>query len=480
MAIRPTIQFLSPSERKIIIEQMYELLETLGVAVHSEEAQEIFREAGCTVEGERVKIPRKIVEDAIASAPSSVTIYDREGDVAMELGERNVYFGPGPTCIQYFDAKTGERRAPLKSDAATTALVSDALPHIDFVMALTMISDKPSILADIHEFDAMVRNTTKPLIGWAVNIENLQVIIDMAAAVAGGADKLKEKPFFMAYAGSVTPLIHTKEALEEVMMMAQNSIPCVYTPGMMLGATAPVTMAGALSVGLCECISGLVLGQLVNPGAPFIVGPTGGPMDMKSMQFSYGAPEFALTNCCAGELCQELGLPSYGGAGTSDAKVVDAQAAAEAAAQVTVSMFSGNNLVHDVGFMDLGMTGSPLYLTLCDDIIGYVRRLHRGVIVEEEYLAKQEIIDAGPGGNFLTTDLTLDYYAEEIWQPKLFDRFPYDTWAERGSKTMTEVAQERLNSILENHVPQALSDEVIATLDAHIAEAEKREAAKAQ
>lgn len=466
MTTKPIFEIISKENRIKILDQAYRLLENNGVKVCSEKALNIFAENGCTVTGNNVKIPKSLILKSIESAPSMIEMYDRNGNHAMSIGGHNSYFGPGPTCPNYYDPRTGKRRPAKKEDAATTALIADALEHIDFVMSLVMIGDRTKELADIHEVDAMVRNTTKPLLSWAFNADNLQVIIDLCATVAGGLEQLQEKPFLAVYCEPTTPFVHTKDALEKVIMLAENKIPCIYTPGMILGGTAPVTVAGALTVGLVDSLTGLVLSQLVQKGAPFIGAASGGPMDMRTMQHSYGAPEWVLCHNASTEIFHEINIPVFNAAGCSDTQVVDAQSAFEASIQIFAAMATGGNITHDIGFMDLGISGSPLQMVMCNEFIGYMRRLMEGVCVDEDHLAEETIISVGPGGNFLTEDHTLDFYEEELWTPEIMKRENFESWHDSGSKTLTERAQDLMNSILDSHTPEPLPDSILAKLDA--------------
>ncbi|MEG1497421.1 MAG: trimethylamine methyltransferase family protein, partial [Clostridiales bacterium] len=293
-----------------IIEAGYHILETIGVEVNNEKAIELLKKVGCSVEGTRVCIPRSAVERALKTVPNHFKVYDRNGNEAMDLGGKNSYYGAGPTCPNFFDPRTGKRRTAIKQDAADTALICDALPNIDYAMSLCMIDDQTRGLADLHEVDAMLRNTTKPIATWAFTGNNTQTIIDMCAEVKGSLNALQEKPFLIVYAEPTTPLAHAKEALDKVMILAENKIPCIYTPGMLMGATAPVTLSGAMSVGLAECLTGLVIHQEICPGAPFIGGCAGNPMDMKNMKTPYGSPESILIHGATGEIWRHLGIPS--------------------------------------------------------------------------------------------------------------------------------------------------------------------------
>lgn len=458
-------EVLTKKERQTILEQAFRLLETNGVSIFSEEAKKYYTDNGCTVDGDTVKIPTDLVKKCISSAPSMIEMYDREGNPSMHVGGRNTYVGPGPTCPNFFDVYTGERRPAKKNDAAITARLADRLEHMDFVMSLVMISDMQKDLADIHEVDAMIRNTTKPIITWAFNAKNLQGIVDLCATVAGSLEKLQEKPFLAVYCEPTTPFIHTKEALDKLILLAKNKIPCIYTPGMIMGATAPVTIAGAMSVGAADSLAGLVLSQLVQEGAPFIGGAPGGPMDMQTMQHSYGAPEWILLHAGSTEIFHELDIPVFSAAGCSDSKTVDAQSASEAMLQIYSALATGGNIIHDIGFMELGITGSALHMVMCNELVGEAKRFLKGIEVDEEHLAEEVIREVGPGGNYLAEEHTMEFFRDEVWFARLANRENYETWTENGSKDMTQRAQDQMLHLLKTHVPKPLSDEITAALD---------------
>ncbi len=451
----------------------YRVMAEIGMDVHNERALVLLKEAGCAVDGIRVKIPQEIVRDAIAAAPSIIQVYNRNGEAAMALGGRNCYFGPGPTCPNFFDPRTGERRPAVKQDAADTAKVVDALFNIDFAMSLCVISDETKTLADVHEIHAMLQNTTKPLVSWAFNKENLQDMIDMCAAVKGGLAALQEKPFLIVYSEPTTPLVHTKEALDKLILLAENKIPCIYTPGMIMGGTAPATIPGALSIGIADTLTGLVISQLVQKGAPVICGAAGGPMDMKTMQHSYGAPEWMLLHGASAEIFHSLQLPVFHAAGVTDSKTIDAQAAIEGTMQILCALGTGGNLIHDVGFADLGMTGSLAQLTICDEVIAMAKRLYQGITFDEEAFAFDVIKKVGPGGNFLMEEHTANHF-RETWNPDLIDRYAYATWEAKGSKDMTERASEKVCAILDSHQSAPLTKDVKNALDVILAGAEAR------
>ena len=208
---------VTEQECEQLIEASFRIMEEIGLQVLNEKARNRLADAGCTVEGDIVKIPASLVKEAIASAPSEMVLYDREGNEALRAGGTNVYFGNGPTNPSYNDFETGERRPALRADAARSALVTDACPNVDFVMGLAQISDCDQRIADVVELRELLANTVKPIVAWGNSPENFKAEVEMAAAVAGGIEKLQEKPFLAIFPGCpITPLVINEELCDKL------------------------------------------------------------------------------------------------------------------------------------------------------------------------------------------------------------------------------------------------------------------------
>ncbi|GFP27999.1 trimethylamine---corrinoid protein Co-methyltransferase [Candidatus Hakubella thermalkaliphila] len=477
--VNQTVFFKVLSEDQI--EEIYlgalEVLERTGVKIYQERAVKLLKEAGCDVtEGNRVRIPTSLVQQALATAPSRIGIANRRGERVMMLEDGKVYYGPGPTCPNILDPYTKERRKFLKNDARNTARLCDALPNIDFVMSLGSISDVPQALADLHEFEAMVTNSIKPIVAWAFYVESMKDIYEMCVAIAGSEEEFLRNPFMIFYAEPNTPLYHGKDAVEKLLFAAEKKIPIVYTPCPMAGGTAPATMAGMLVDTLAECLSGVVMSQVVRPGAPIIMGGVVSIMDMATTILSYGAPELALASAALAEVARWLKLPMWSTGGCTDSKLLDEQAALEAALNLLLAGLSGANLIHDVGFMESAMTGSQELLVLSDEIIGMVKRVVRGVEVNEETLALDIIHKVGPGGNFLGEDHTLRHFRTEAWYPRLLDRRMYLDWVGGGSLTLAQRVNKKTREVLESYQPVPLPQDVLEGIDEILRRADERAA----
>ena len=453
-----------------IVEAAYTTLEKTGVDIHNERAREYYAKAGCQIDGKRVRISRELVKKCIETAPSVFNVYDRNGNLAMEVGRDNRYVGPGPTCPYFIDPRTGERRFSKKQDAADTAKVTDALPNMDYAMSLCIISDTTEVLADLHEVHAMLQNTTKPLMSWSFNGENLKEQIELCAAAVGGMDVLEEKPILMIYSEPTTPLSHTKEALDKVMIMAEHKLPCIYTPGMAIGAAAPVTIAGALVVGIADSLTGLVLSQLVNPGAPIVCAAAGAPVDMKTMQYCYGSPEWIWIHAVSDEIFRYLDIPRFTAAGCTDSKVIDAQAGIESAIQVMMAWGTYGNLIHDAGFTDFGMTGNIEQTIICDEIYSMIKHMFAGYSLDDDHIGLDVIDRVGPQGCYIAEEHTAKYF-RETWTPDLTDRYSREMW---DGRNMQQRAHDRLVQILDNYQPEPMCEERLAAMQVIIDRAEAR------
>jgi trimethylamine--corrinoid protein Co-methyltransferase len=452
-----------------------EVLWRTGVRVYESEALALLQEAGCHVTDDNlVRFPATVIEDALLSVPSRVVLSDRTGKSCMYLDGNRTYFGTGSDLPYTLDLETGERRPSLLADVKNTTRLVDYLPNLDFAMSMALPSDVPKKTSDRHSFLAMVENTTKPVVFTAWDEDGLADIIAMAQIVAGGAEKLAISPFMLAYLEPSSPLRHSEVALRKLLLMADHGLPFVYAPGPLEGASAPVTSAGSLVMANAEVLSGLAIAQLRRRGTPFVWGSGSGPLDMHTMVGVYGAPEFMLHCLAMSELAHDYyHVPVWGFAGCSDAKRPDIQAGIESALWILWAAISGANLVHDVGYIESGLTCSYEMIVICDEVIGFVKRLMQGIDLSPASLALDVIDKVGPGGDYLGDVHTLRHF-KETWYPRVFDRHTSQAWVKAGKPDATQIAGGIACAALDSHKPSPLP---LATSDALreiIADAENR------
>jgi trimethylamine--corrinoid protein Co-methyltransferase len=461
------ISYLTDDDKAAINEAALEIMSTIGQRVHHPEALELLRAAGATVEEpDLVKIPRELVEKARQTAPAVIEVYDRAGGHAMSLGRYNTYFGNGSAVTSVYDVETGEHRPTVLADGVMAARLCDALPEVDFVMAYAHPGDYDPHVALLQSFRAMVKNTIKPLCVVAENRQDLAAMTDIAAAVRGGHDELAAKPYFVLYLEPTSALSHPVDSLEKLLFCADHGIPAIYSPAPLAGGTAPITIAGQVCQGTAESLLGLVIHQVRKPGAPFLFGIGPAVLDMATSQSSYNAPEYLMGYICAVEMARWLDLPNWGYAGTTDAQVIDAQAGMEAAELTLLSLATGSNLNHDLGYLDYGMTGSLELIVITDEYLSLNRKLFAGVEVTPETLAVDVVRDVGPGGDFLAHRHTAKNVRKAQWRPTIINRQGHVRWEEEGGLDIAEKARRKALKLLAEHEPVPLPADVAARIDA--------------
>jgi trimethylamine--corrinoid protein Co-methyltransferase len=391
------VQFRSLDEDQICLlhEASLEIMTRTGMRFYVQEALDLFTKAGADVsDGNLVRIPPHLVEWALGTVPKNITIFDQNGRRVMSLGGYRSYFGVGSDCSHIYDLDTGERRKAVLEDVVHGVRLVDALPNLDFAMSMFLPSDVPGETYERRQMAIMLQESTKPIVFVGLEATSTVYAVEMAAAVAGGLESLQRYPFIVNYVNVVSAFCHNEQSVLRLLYAAERNLPTIYAPSKSKGTMAPMTVAGALALGNAGQLAGLVLSQLKREGSPFLRAKPGGDgMDMRSMVSLYAAPDGGPFGW---DLAHHYGIPTFGAAGCSDAKIFDAQAAAEAALTLFDNALNGANLIHDIGYLDCAMTGSLELVAFCDEIISWLRRYLRKLEISEETLALDLIHEVGP------------------------------------------------------------------------------------
>ncbi len=471
---QPRLKVLNREQVLAIHNAALEILEKTGFKMEHAGARDMLAEAGCTVfNGDWVRMPAYLVENALKTAPRQVCLYDQKGNKAMPLFNNNSFYGTGSDTVYTVDIETGERRRTLLSDVANFAKLVDGLENISFAMSMSNPDDVPVEAVYIHAFGEMVKNTNKPMVFIADSGKDIAKIYEIACAVAGGEEQLQQKPFLLNYSEAISPLRFPENVLERLIFCAEKKIPICFPSGSNAGGGAPVTLAGAMAMGIAENLVGLVVHQLAGKGSPFLFGPNVSVLDMKSAVVSYGCPEWSLTQAALADMRDELyGLPVWAYAGASDSKVMDAQAGAESMFSIATAMLSRANLIHDVGYLEFGTTSSLEMVTMANELIAMSRFFTAGIPVDDNTLALkviEKVGTGGPGSIFLTEDHTFENFEKANFLPNLIDRSRYDAWEGAGSMDMYKRCNAEAKRILAEHQVELKTDEVIKEIERIIA-----------
>ncbi|THB81300.1 MAG: trimethylamine methyltransferase [Desulfobacteraceae bacterium] len=461
---KPRLQVINDDQIRQIHMSSLEVLERTGIKITHPEALDLLSSAGAIVAGDRVRIPSWMVEDAIRKAPARIVLGKRTGERTVFLERDKSYFGPSLDCIDYMDPATGERSRFESRHVEVTAALCDALPGFDWCMTIGMADDVPADIADRVVARSTMQFCEKPMVFCCKDTNSTKDIYEMALLLCGGKDKFDLAPTIVHYSEPISPLVYYDPAVDKVLFCAENRIPLINFPAPQACGSAPATFAGAIIQGSAESLSGLVIHQLKNPGAPFIYGAFTTIMDMKTSIFSYGACELSLMTGALAQMAQYYELPFFGTAGATDAKFCDAQAGAEAAFQCLSAAAVGSGLVHDCSsWMDHGNLVSPEFMVLVNDIVTSVKHFMDGIPMTDETMALDVIERVGPGGHYLADPHTMAHF-RTVKYSDLFEREVYENWKTRGAKKL----EERLKEItLEKmtHRPEPLPQDIITELD---------------
>ncbi|OGN75430.1 MAG: hypothetical protein A2X25_15325 [Chloroflexi bacterium GWB2_49_20] len=443
------------------------LLEDYGIFSESDLILDIFEKGGASVDREsrRIRVLPEMVDAALKSAPDSFVFFGRDSQYDLSLENGPIYFGMGGTSEPFFwDYSLGKPRTPTKADMVDCTRIGQAAANIDFVMALCSAGDYSGDQVFLHEYDAIFRNTTKPILYSSPGRWYTRKFIEMAIAACGGEEAFRKSPPIMLFAQTVSPLKigHYSEGIVDA---AEFGVPILAAPGPMMGATSPTTLAGTLVQINAEALFTIILAQTIKPGIPVIYGPHVAVMDMSTAQCTYGSPEQHLGRSAVAQLGRYYHLPTFGLGGGVEAKLPDAEASAQAMMGIFANGLSGLTLTQSLGTLASGLYGSPEMLLICDEIVHMVKKYLTGIRVTEETLALDVIEELGHTGNYLTHNHTAKWFRKELFFPVLFQRKSIDQWIAGGAKPIVDVAHERVRQILAKAEATPLPDGADAEME---------------
>ena len=412
-----------------------------------------------------------MIENAVATAPPVVSLYNRLGEQVMALSAGPFYARTSSGATGILDLDSGQRREPTCQDAANVVRLADALPHVHGVSTMAVPpAAGPVAVVDVHTVRIALTNTVKPLGYVCLNESLIEPILVMAAVAAGGEDALQGQPIITALAESTSPLQLVSSQLAVLKAFASRGLPLTLHAHPMAGFTAPVTLAGELVITHAEILALVTIAQLIRPGAPVVYGMSSSVPDMRSGNNLSGAVEIGLMGAAVAHLSRRCGLPSVMSSGT-DAHAPGAQATMERLMTLLPPALAGIDLVN-LTTLDTKMSFSLEQLVIDETILSVIERYLPGITVDDETLALDLIHEIGPGGAFMTTAHTLHHFRDELLIPDLIGRETRESWEAAGAPDMRTRAREKARRILAEHQPLPLADGIAVQLDEIVKETE--------
>ena len=454
-----SLKVLAEADIERIHEAALALLQDPGIFSESDLILGILQKAGARVDRERrlIFVTPEMVDTARGSFPRSFDFHGLDPDLDVLVEPGRVYFGMGGSSEPFFwDHALGRPRRPTKADVVACTRVAHVLPNMDFVMTLCQSGDQPVNHIFFHDTDAIVRNTSKPIRYSVLGRRHAVKTIEIVAAACGGETEFRRRPVGLGFVTPVSPLVFPS-LVEGIVDAVEWGVPVLYAPAPMMSGTGPATLAGTLAQTVAEFLFGLVLTQLIRPGAPIIFKTDADVMDPSTGQCTYGSPEQALGKAALAQIGLFYQVPTFTMGGGVEAKLPDSEAAAEAMMGMLMNGLSGITLSQSSGTLAHGLYGSLEQLVICDEMAHMVKRVLAGFAVNDDTLAVDVIRKVGHRGNFLMEEHTLAHFRQELFFPQLFRRQSVEQWRERGAQRIEEVAHERVQAILAQAGPLPLA-----------------------
>ena len=435
-----------------------EVLERVGILVENTETLDLLASAGAKVDKQkgRARIPEYLIKEACSRAPSSFDIYTRDmKKVRIGPGKTTISFGAGATYV--LDLKTGDPRPATKNDVEQLTRLTDAMEHIELCMS-PIIQDVTRSLVDVHSAEAMMCNSTKPPWVCPGDARQARYIIEMASAIAGGLSELQKNPTILGLASPNSPLRLASHDLQIAKEFVSRKLPITFINCPNNGATSPISIAGTIVQTLAECLSMVLVAQLMNPGNPVAAGPSPPVTDMKTATACFGAPECALVTAGSAEMMRYYNIPSYASITSSDSIGIDTQTGYEIAWTAQLPMMSGINLVNGIGLIGFCEISSYEKVVIDNEVFGGLKRILRGIDISDASLAVDAMEAVGPAGHYLSQKHTREHLLKERWFPKISNRMPIAEW-KKEKVDLWQRARKEAVTILQTHQPKPLEKE---------------------
>lgn len=459
--VRAKVGVLSDDQIEKVHHYSLEILSRVGVRVESQEARKVFAEAGLKADSDNVvRISSDTVDWAVKAAPSTVDIYNRNGDFAFQMGdaEKNkTRFGFGVTNLYYQDPETDKITPFTRKHMEVSIRLAEVLESYGIASTVGILQDCAPEVADLYGTLEMVANTTKPLIILVSKESCFDPALDLLEHLHGD---LAVRPFCIPYFNPITPLVLNAGTTDKMAATIKRGLPLIYNSTGMAGATSPISMAGTLALLNAEILAGLVFGQLVKEGTAVILGALPWEFDMQNMEHFYTPRTLPLNLACA-EMMNHYGVPHSGSSGSGPGWSADLNA---------IGILWMNHLTGCIGKVGLapfvgGKFGSvvfsPHFVVYANEVIRQVRLFSQGFELDDSSVNIDEIATIGSGGNFLMADQTMQLFRETHFKDGIWPFISLDQWQTGKYPNADAVLRRHTRELIDKASPPEDHDDLI-------------------
>ncbi|MCP4548541.1 MAG: hypothetical protein GY835_18955 [bacterium] len=463
--MQPKLRFLTDELIERIISEAREVLCRLGMEIHNPELVSLLLEHGAKVEGERILFDENLIDNALRTAPAEFNLYDTAGEMTHLLGGDRVHFTPASAAISILDHGAQTARKPVTADYVRYAKLMRGLPNIASQSTAFVTADVPELISDSYRLYLNLLHCEKPVVTGAFTSEGFRIMHDLQIAVRGSARAVAAKPLTIFSVCPTAPLKWSRTTSQNLADCAVNSIPVEYISMPLAGFVGPVTLVGSLVQHTAETLSGIVMTQLINPGAPALYGGCPAVFDVRYETTSLGAVETMMLDCAYVEIGKYLGLPTQAYIALSDAKRLDAQAGLESSQGATLAALAGINNISGPGVLDFITCMSFEKLVLDNELAGMALRLTRGIEPRDDFPALDRFRELIAEGHLLISKHTRRHLrSEHLFPGPVIDRANRSRWSEEGSTTLGARAHAEVERLLAAWEPTSLAADVKSEL----------------
>lgn len=470
------LKVLTDEQVDDIHEATLKILERTGVRFDSEHCRKELIKAGAAPHPTRKNVltfPRSLIGETIKKIPryGRYNARDPKNDVVFDGEHQYAHcLGGNPGML---DLETGQMRMSTLDDVANATRVMDALPNCHTISNLVVATDVPPELLVVKTQEAMMKNSSKVLSGYALNVPTVDFLVKMWSCVTGGVEELRKRPLFSVYASPSSPLTYDEHAADVMLRGAEYGAPVDLVPCPIAGGTAPITLAGGLAQQNAELLAGVVLVQTVNHRLPIQYSGRLSVMDLRSGKNVWGVPEMALVSAATVQIAHRYNMIADVYGVTNDANQWDAQLGIERMMAALVPALAGADNLSGIGGAWENAASYEM-LVIDDEIYENVFKVVKGFQTTDDHLAVDVIDKVGHMGNYLAQMHTMKHLkAGEILNSKLLDKRTYEKAKSEGVRPLQDVAKDRVKKILKEHVPTPLEKDAERQLSLIVKEAEK-------
>jgi trimethylamine---corrinoid protein Co-methyltransferase len=474
-----SLKTFSNDELKAIHNASLQVFRDTGIKVENDEAVELYKLAGANVEKYEnfaiVKIPPYLVQEALNKVPETITYYGRRKQDDVVVEENRVGFTAGlGEHIRIIDLNTRKLRSTIKQDVAEITRIQDYLDILTVIERPACSGDYLAVAQPVHNYDAMVRNSSKHCFLGLGGRDNAKMIIEIAKIAVGGEKQFKERPIVTGTVCPTSPLTLVEDCCDSIIECARAGIGLLIVPMSLSGASSPVTPAAVILQHNVEVLSAIILAQLVNAGTPCTYGGCSTIMDLRHATSPVGVPEMALFSVASAKMAQFYQIPSWVGGGGSDSKQPDAQQAYDFSLTAFPPALAGANTIFGIGAIESILTFDYAAMITGSEQAERMMRIINGIDISDISMAVDLIQEVGPGGTYISHKHTFQHM-HQMSQSKLFDRRSRESWlkATEGKEIM-EAAYDEAKRIIDTHHPLVLPDGASALIEKKIAKYEKQ------